>query len=193
MGWKVTTDPTEEPVTLAEAKAHCRVDGSDEDDLITALIVAARQWVERHLDQALISQEVTAKRTGFPNAWRIYLPFTALRSVASVEYLDSDRVSQSLATTVYEVDTFGIPGSIYLKQDQEWPSDVASEPDTVTIVYQAGIAATAATTPQAIKQAVLLLVGHWYENREAVVIGTIASSVQFTVETLLMPWRRLGV
>jgi uncharacterized phiE125 gp8 family phage protein len=191
--WKVTTDPSEEPVTLSEAKTHARVDGSDEDSLITALIIAARQWVEQHIDTAIIDQTITAKRNGFPNSWRLYLPRTALRSVTSVDYLDSDRASQTLSTDVYAEDTFAKPGSIYLKQDESWPTDVADEPNSVTVVYQAGIAANASEVPQPIKQAILLLVAHWYENRTAVVVGTVSSEVQFAVNALLMPYRRLGV
>ena len=41
-----------------------------------------------------------------------------------------------------------------------------------------------------VEQAILLLVGHWYANREAVVIGTISSAVPLAVDRLLWPRKR---
>lgn len=44
-----------------------------------------------------------------------------------------------------------------------------------------------------IRAAMLLLIGHWYSNREAVVVGQAPSSVPFAVEALLQPHKIYGV
>ncbi len=63
----LTAGPSVEPVSLAEAKAHCRVDGTAEDTLIASLIVAARMHVERALDAALIAQGWSLYLDGWPD------------------------------------------------------------------------------------------------------------------------------
>lgn len=193
-GYKVTSSPAVEPVTLAEAKVQCRVVDTSEDSLITALIVAARQHCENYLNFALIDQQITAKFAAFPiGARSIQLPMSQLRSVTSVSYVDSDGAAQTFSSANYLADTFSNPGNIYLVAGIEWPTSVASQNSAVSVVYQAGLSANAAGVPQSIKQAMLLLIGHWFENRESVIVGTTASAVPMTVEALLNPYRLLGV
>lgn len=198
MSWKVTTEPGGEPVTLDEAKAHIRVESSftDDDSLIGAIITAARQWAEIYLSLAIPEQTITSKRMAFAN--RMELPMTNLIGVGSVKYLDGDGVEQTLATDVYGVDDFSTPGAVYLKDGQEWP-DVAVDPLAVTITYTAGWAADGSppdygvNVPNPIKQGILLLVGHMYENREASIVGTSAQDLPMGVTSLLYPYRTLGV
>lgn len=203
------TAPAEEPLTLAEAKAHLRVDASNEDDLIAALIVAARELAETRQRRALVTQtwDLTLDRWPYgggyydrairqmgpgsplwlPNTGQlpIELPRPPLQSVTSIAYVDPEGNSQTLDPSAYVVST-GTPGRIAPAYGLTWPS-IRNQIDAVTIRYVAGYGAASAV-PKATKQAILLLVGHLYENREAVAVNVGANILELPmgVEALLM-------
>jgi uncharacterized phiE125 gp8 family phage protein len=108
--------------------------------------------------------------------------------VSSVQYVDTDGVTQTAAASVYQVSTEDEPAWIEEAYGQSWPSTRATS-DSVIITYTAGYGAAGSSVPAAIRQAMLLMVGQWYENREPVVIGTIQSKLSFTVDSLLEPYR----
>lgn len=182
----VTTVPAVEPVTLAEAKLHLRIDHSTEDDLITRLIMAARRYCEQVSYRAFVNQSLTGGIADWPRDGVIRLPYPPLSSVTSIKYTDSAGTEHTLAATVYGTDTK--LGLIYLKPDQEWPTTTLRAYDPITIVWVAGYGSTAASVPDIYKQAVLLMVGHLYENREAVVAmqGVTVSTLPLAVEALLL-------
>lgn len=164
MGLTLKTAPGTEPLTLAEAKLHCKVDIADDDTLITALIVAARQQVEHRTGRALVTQqwELTLERF----AARILLPHPALVSVQSVKYLDDSGVLQTLASTEYQVVISELVGYIQLAYGKSWPS-CRAQPDSVVVAYTAGYGAAAAV-PSSIKAWMLMAIGTMYGQREAV-------------------------
>lgn len=186
-----------EPVTLAEAKEHLRILHTDEDDYITALISAARDWCERYIDLAIPQQTVTLRLDAFPDdRSAIQLPFANLLSVTSVAYLDSDGDSQTVATSVYGENLTAKPAEIYLKANQVWPSDEAQQDQAVTIVYEAGFAEVVSGVqdcPKAVKQAILLIIGHFYENREDAVMGVTITEIPMGAKACLDRYRLYGV
>lgn len=175
----VTTQPAEEPVTLAQAKLHCRVDTSDEDTLITALIVSARQLVESYCKRSLISQTRKLTLNGFPGCDFIELPYGPVASVTSVTSYNSDNDDAVFSTDAYKLGA----DKIYLNDGYTWPSSLRDH-DSCEIVYVAG-RANADSLEQEFKQAVLMIVGHWYENRETVAVGTIAPEMPMTAAAIL--------
>lgn len=177
-----TVAPTAEPVTLAEAKAHCRIDMTADDTLVGSLIVAAREWVESRLGQQLMPATWRLKLDCFP-AWEMELPRPPLTAVSSIGYVDSAGSTQTLSSTLYRVDTDSLPSRVTPAYGQVWPATRGQTHD-VTVTYTAGYA-SASAVPQTIKQAILLLVSHWYENREA--SGeTKLQDIPLGVESLLM-------
>jgi uncharacterized phiE125 gp8 family phage protein len=118
--WKVTTQPTVEPITLAEAKLHLRVDDTDSDDLITSLISSARQKVEAFTRRSLITQTITAVWDR-PVGDVLELPATPLASVTSVKQYAPDGSSQTVSAGDYFVDTVGEPGRVVLNYGVFWP------------------------------------------------------------------------
>lgn len=175
--WSVTTEPTWEPVTLAEAKDFCRIDHSDEDAVVETLITAARQTLERMLGRAIPQQTITAYYSCFWDTFE--LPRAApLVSVTSLKYLDVDGVEQTASSSLYDVYTVPEPGEVRLAYDATWPTHRVTT-DPVYIAYVCGWAG-AGDIPATIKQGILLLVGHWYENRES----TTGFPVQETPQTL---------
>jgi uncharacterized phiE125 gp8 family phage protein len=175
MSTKLITAPTSEPVSLVEAKLHLRVTVTDDDALITALIIAAREMAEHETQRSLITQTWEKSLDMFPDA--IELPPVA--SITSVKYLDLDGVEQTLSTVSYTLDNASDSASSWLTPayGYSWP-DTYLDVNAVKVRYIAGWA-NAAAVPQGIKQWMLLQVGNWYENRESVNIGNITSKLNY--------------
>lgn len=167
MGLTLKTAPATEPVTLVEAKLHCKVDSTDDDTLITALIVAARQQAEHRTGRALITQQWEFTLDRFPQ--QIELPRPALVSVQSVKYLDESGVLQTLASTEYQVVISELVGRVVPAYGKAWPS-CQVQPDSVVVAYTAGYG-NAAAVPNSIKTWMLMAIGTMYGQREAVSEG----------------------
>lgn len=185
MALTIVNAPGSEPLTLTETKSHLRVTTTDEDALITALITAARESAENYTNRAFITQTFDLTLDSFPPS--IVVPKAPLQSVTSVTYLDTDGVSQTLSTTEYTVDTKSEPGRIVESYTGEWP-DTREEINAVTVRFVAGYG-LAAAVPQAIKQGMLLHIGHMYANRENVLVGVPAQVLPMSCEYLYQPYR----
>ncbi len=180
------TAPTSEPVSIEEAKAHLRVDVADDNALITALIVAARQAFEEINGRSLFTTTWQLVLDSWPRRPFIVLPRPPLASVTSVVYTDSAGTPVTWAATNYVVETLRTPGRVHLAEDADWPSATLRVASPITITYVAGWSSVGAI-PQRYKQAILLLVGHWYENRETVVTsGTMPKQLPMAFESLAL-------
>ncbi len=210
---KLLAPPTQEPLSLEEAKRHLRVDSSDENTLILGYIAAARDYAERFTGRQFLTATWALGLGTWPCAtgWRstqggLWLPRPPLQTLTGtyvdlagdpqplgITYVDSDGATQTLATTVYGVDTLTEPGRVYLKSGQSWPN-LYDQPYAVQVTYKAGWL----TVPQlyhrhaSLRSALLLLVGHLYENREASAEKTL-SEIPLGVESLLWMNRLLEV
>lgn len=197
MGGKVLTQaPALDPVSLAEARAHCRITEPDEDGLLAGYLLAARQYVERDTGRVLITQRwcYTLDR-GWPSAWdgacyrtRIVLPITPLQSVVSIQYVDVDGATQTLAANQYRVIKERLFGYVEPAFGVSWPA-VRDQSDAITVMVDAGYGTNPGDVPEPIRQAMLLMIANWHENREAVITGTIVAEMPLGVEALLFPYR----
>lgn len=162
----LVTGPASEPVTLSEAKAHLKVEHSDDDTLITSLIKAARGYCETYTRRAFITQTWDLFMDEFPPSSDepIFIHNPKLQSVTHVKYFDINNVEQTWAGANYQVDIATEPGRILPVDGTTWPA-VKRRMNAVNVRYVAGYGA-ASDVPQEIKQAMLLLIGDWYENRE---------------------------
>lgn len=193
--WKVTETPIELPLTRAAAKLYLRVDTSVEDAIVDDCIQAAADYCERELGLALMDQQITLKLDGFPLGRELFLPMSNLLSVTSVSYIDGNGANQTF--TDYTVDTYQTPGRL-VNNTSTWPQtkDVAN---AVTVVYRAGFKAYETglvnPIPISIKQAILLLITHWFDHRNAVFVGSgvVSDEIAFAVTALLQQYRRMGV
>lgn len=182
------TAPAVEPVTLIEAKAHLRVATTDDDTYITTLISVARKHVETITNRALINQTWDYFLDDFPVKDRIVIPLSKLSSVTSVKYTDSDNVQTVFASSSYIVDAYTDPGQIVLAYGASWPSYTPRPINAVEIRLVAGYGAAASAVPEPIKQAMLLLIAHWFENRE-MLSDVNMKEIPETVNALLWPYR----
>jgi len=186
MALTLASPPSVEPVSLAEAKAHCRVEHDEDDTLISALIPAAREHVEAVTKRVLITQEWTWKLDAFPCQFN--MPKPPLQSVESITYVDSAGNTQTLDAAEYRVDNDCEPGRITEAYDASWPT-TRLVTNAVTVAFTAGYGQAGTDVPQPIRQAILLLIGHWYENRESVAVGVSVAELPQAVEALLSPYR----
>lgn len=186
-GWALTTvtPPAAEPVSTADAKSHLRVDISDDDTLIDAMVEECREQAEDFLGRALVTQTLSLQLDGFPQV--IQVPRPPLQSVSSITYIDSDGATQTLDSSKYRVDTKSEPGRITPAFGEVWPS-TRFVTGAVTVQFVAGYGA-AADVPKRFKRAILLAVGHLYENREDTIIGTSAIELPQNSRWLLWPKR----
>lgn len=190
---RVVTQPQVEPVTLSDAKSHARIWISNDDALISGYIKAARSWCENFMRRYIVEQTVDLALDAFP-CDSIDLPGGDVQAVVSVSYYDSDGTLQVWSSAKYRVDTYGMPATIEPVVGETFPA-TQRRSSAVIVRYRVGFtpdgspADYTANVPEDIKQAIRLLVGHFNENRESVVVGTIVSEVPQAVESLLWPYR----
>lgn len=163
----IVTHPAVEPLTTAEAKTHLRVDGSTEDTLIAAYVTAARAFYEEATWRALVTQTWALRLEAWPLGDCLPLPRPPLQSVTSIVYTDSDGTTTTMSSgdyTVYAQD----PGRVWLGYGKSWPSATLRPGPSIVVTFVAGYG-VAASVMEIDKQAIRLLLGHFYENREEVV------------------------
>ncbi len=181
MAYSVTTIPASEPITTAEAKTHLRVDVSAEDTYIDTLVTAARSWCEKYTNRALITQTITETFDTFPPVGEsLILTVGKVASVTTLKYYTGGVLTTWNASN-YIVDAQGEQARISEALDITWP-DIDDRVNAVEVVYVVGT--VAASVPAPIKQAILLMVGYFDQNREDTV-----KKFPSQVEWLLNPYR----
>lgn len=189
MGLRLITGPTASPVSLAEAKAHLRVYGTEDDGLIAGYLMAATQSAEKQTNLLLGEQTWELTIDQWPSSvWGsggvIRLPRSPVQSVTSISYVDADGVTQTVLAGDYVLDANVQPAAIYPVFGKTWP---AARPQANAVAVRFVVGYT--QIPEPIRAAILLLVGHFYENREAVIVGQAPSELPMGVESLLFPFR----
>lgn len=189
MTFKQTAVPTVEPLTSSECLDHLLVIETDERaaqaSYIDALVVKARRFVERSLERQLTTATWRLTLEEFPDEIELR-PVPAI-AVSSITYVDTAGTTQTLAATEYQTDLGAEdkPARIKPAYGKSWPSTRGDTYAAVTVTFTAGYGATAASVPQTIRHAMLLLVAHWYNLREPINVGNIVNEIPFSVASLL--------
>lgn len=197
---KRTGDPAVEPLSVSDAKEHLELDGSDRDTMIGALITAARERCEEYTGRALITQTWTLYRDAWPcqddyrrTPWwdgvrdgsvsellgsrqPLDVPRAPLQSITSIKSFDDADNVTTLASTAYYVDTATEPGRVVLRDSASTPTPTRVA-NGLEVIFVAGYGDAATDVPPAIVQGIKMLVAHWFENREQVVIGASVADV----------------
>ena len=180
-----TSAPILEPITLEEAKAHLRIDTPDEDALIQTLILTSRLHIEVALGLALLTQTWSCFFDLWPASHdSIALPVTPVQSVDSIRVYAADGTFLSLPSSDFIFDFVSSPARVMRK-----PGTVTPEPgrrlNGIEFATTCGFGAQHSDVPAPIRQALLLLVAHWYEHRDPGEIGTPDARVPAAVSELL--------
>lgn len=198
------TQPLYEPCSVDEMKLHMRVDGDVEHGYIQSLIIAARKHVEDVLSRTLMGSEWELHLDRWPGS-KAELPMASpLRSISSVTWLNTSDAPTVISSSSYYAETGREPGRIVLRNGASWPGNanlrevsgvriryLAGYADALTTSSTAQIAAARNAVPETFRAAIKLIVGHLYENREAVVVGAGLTGAQIPlgVDALLWPDR----
>lgn len=186
----LTSAPALEPVSLAEAKAHLRLDTDTDDALVATLIIAARQHVERATKRVLISQDWNLFHDAFPPCGILELAIAPVLAVNAVTVHDGAGGTTVIDPAAYQVDTVSAPARVALLN-----AGARLHPgrplNGIEIAVTAGYGAAAADVPAPLRQAILMLLAHWYEQREAASAVGAPVSVPFGVAALVAPYQRV--
>lgn len=169
-GWDrlhVATPPVGDVVTLIQAKKHLRIDHSDDDDLIQAYVAAAQGAIEgpTGIGVLLLDQDWEIYLDNWPKV--IEIPLGPITDVSAITYTDQDGATQTLSSSLYVVDVFSSSANITRAYGATWPT-ARTERNSIKVAFSGGFG-DFDDVPRDLKQAMLLMVSHYYEHREAVV------------------------
>jgi uncharacterized phiE125 gp8 family phage protein len=181
--------PTVEPLTAAEAKEYLRVDDDGDDTLIGECIEAARVWIENQTRRQLCTATWIQYWDEFPdcNSCPIRLNKSPVQSITSIQYTDTNGDLQTWDSGDYQTDLVSSPARILPAFGETYPA-TRDQMKSVKITYVAGYG-NAAAVPLCVKQAMRWLVGHMYDQRAPVIVGSISKSLELTVQSALDPIR----
>lgn len=189
-GLTLLTPPTVEPVTIAEARKHVELPAgyTKHDDHLARLVKAARQRAEAMTGRQICTATWDLFLDSFDyDEQCFYLPKPPLQSVTSITYVDTNGATQTWSSANYTVSVSREPGRVSLAYGVAYPS-IRFQSDAVRVRYVAGYG-VAAAVPDALKEAILLMVGHWFDHREDVIVGTITSEMPNAARDLLMQYQ----
>jgi len=182
--------PALEPVSLEDAKAHLRVGHETDDGLIAAAITAARVHVETAMRRLLIEQAWRIYFDEWPASGVVPLRLGPLISVDAVTVYDAEGELVAVPAEDYELDLVSQPGRLVLKAGATRPGKAVNG---IEIDVTAGYGATSVDVPAPLRQAILMLVAHWYEHRAAAAFDQAAAVAPLGFEALVAPYRVLSL
>lgn len=187
-GTIVTVRPQGLALSVFEAKRQLRIEpqDTDQDDHIASLCASAGSHIERELGYPILRQTRETHLSCFPRG-PIWLGGGDALTVLEIRYTDTAGAAQVLAQSAYAVDAVSQPAKVYPAPSTSWPS-TSPVPGAAVVKWQAGWE-TPADVPDDLLHAMKLLVGHWDQNREAVVVGSVNSDLRVALDELLSPFR----
>lgn len=206
---KLITAPVNPAVSLTEIKSYLRVDGSTDDDMLTAFISAATTIIEKWISRSLITQTwalwmdefpsyrsreipegVTEGRLAdyFSDSKFICLPLFPLQSVTHLKTYADDNVAVTMDPSLYHVDTVSEPGRLSLTNASTWPTTFLRPIHGIEIQFVCGYGLTSSSIPTAITQAIKEMVGKFYSAR-----GCEDAEVTSVVAALLRPYKIMRI
>ena len=169
-------------ITTADAKAFLKVDISDDDTLIDNLVSAATESAQEYTNRFFIDTTLLQYGTKFSDLTELLK--SPVDSITHIKYYDSDNVQQTLSSSVYSLIPAIEPSLISLSGRESYPS-VADRTDAIECKYVVGYGTASTDVPNAIIEAVYLTIGHWYQNRQAVVVGSQVNALPMGAKYLL--------
>mgnify|MGYP003624615213 CR=1 FL=1 len=182
-----TVEAAAYPVTVDEVKSDLRIQHTSDDTRIAGLIAAATDFMDvpsGAIGKALINQTWALSVESYEADNSIIIPITPVSSIISIQYFDVDNVSRTLTVSDFH---------LYGNQDRAWikakngivvPS-VFDRLDAITVTFVAGFGASSTNIPNSIRQAISILIAHWYENPTGFATGANVTELPFAVQSLI--------
>tara|TARA_B100002019_G_scaffold111531_1_gene95959 strand:- start:15877 stop:16494 length:618 start_codon:yes stop_codon:yes gene_type:complete len=182
-GIKRTQDSSSEPISLAEAKSFLRVTHNNDDSFITSLITACRQSLEITTRRCLsASQSYEVSYCDFPTSYfKLILPNPPITTFSSLKYYNVDGVLTTVDSNSYIHENNG-NGVSFLAMLDTYSKPTLHKPRIAPVVASYVSGYTSSTLPEPLKQAMLLLIAHYYDTREIISYGDIPYKIQRTVD-----------
>jgi uncharacterized phiE125 gp8 family phage protein len=171
----LTSPPATEPISLAEAKTHLRIPHADDDGYISTLIIAARRAAEARTGLALINQDWSLWLDKWPNAPVVSLGLVPVSAINDIIAYGEDGTPAIYDPAHYYLDGVSKPGRVVIRPDR-LPPIAGRRVNGIEIRFTAGFGATASAVPQDLKQALLLIIAHWFEHRGEAEGGSLPMS-----------------
>lgn len=180
--YKVITAAASNVLTTSEVKSHLKVDTTADDTLIDNLIIAATNSCQEYTNRFFITTEITQYGDNWNDVTELFKsPIQS--SLFNVKYYDTNNLLQTLASSEYNLDNSMQPSRLCEAPDKSWPS-LSEKINAIEVNYNVGVD-NASDVDNAIKQALLLTIGHWYQNREAVIVGRQVNEMPMSAKYLL--------
>ncbi|MFZ5690669.1 MAG: head-tail connector protein [Pseudomonadota bacterium] len=185
------TPPAIEPVPLADMKLFLRVAHDDDDDVIAALIAAARVHVEARTRRALIAQTWRLTRDVWPASGRLPILPVPLIAITAIRVFDADGAPYLLDVDDFDLDTASAPAMLtFARGAPRPPGKLAAG---IELDISAGYGEDADDVPAPLRQAIRMLVAHWYENRGVIAASGEVAAMPVSVSSLIAPFRVLSL
>ena len=172
--------------TTAEAKDFLKVDTTADDSLIDSLIKAATQSCQIFTNRYFLDTTVTQYSDNWFEFYRLYK--SPVIAITHVKYYDTNDTLQTLASSNYILDNISQPARIGISVDGTLPN-LADRINAVEVKYSVGYGELSSDVPEGIKQAVLITIGNWYENRQTVITGRTATELPLSSQYLLEQYK----
>jgi len=187
---QTTVAPTDVIIAPVAAKDYLRVDTSDDDQAVTDAVADAVSHVESYTGTRLATQTVKLRTGSFGDL--DHFPIGPVQSISSITYLDAAGAEQTLDPDSYELFGAGLESGIRSAINVTWPI-TRQVKDAISVTAVVGYGA-AADVPRAVRRAVLLLVGDYYQSREDTIAerSVVPATLPNGVDTLLANHRIYG-
>lgn len=169
---------------LEEFKAQLKIDTNHDDSLITTNVLGAIDYIYNACDYHSLRLDTYSESfDAWPTDKRLVLSAFPLGTISSVAYTDINGTTQTISSTNWSVDSYRQPSGIIFNSAYVFPT-LGDSATPIIVTYTAGYASST-ELPALAKVCLFSLVAHWYENREGVVVGTIASVLPYSVQAML--------
>ncbi|MEA2841716.1 MAG: hypothetical protein QOF41_3046 [Methylobacteriaceae bacterium] len=183
----IVNGPAIEPVALADAKKWLKLETNDDDDVVGALITAARLMVEAQIRCMLITQTWRLIYDCWPNERLIKIPLAPFQSLTAMRVYDAAGVAQAVSASLYYVDSAPDAARIIFGAPPQNPGRNAAGVEIDIVV---GYGTTPESVPEPLRQAIRALVTDWYENRGDADAADMANALPSSVRALVAPYQR---
>lgn len=181
--------PELEPISQAVAKSHLRVSYDEDDNLISGLITSARLTVEAVTRSALITQSWSLILDEWGEGRMLQLPLAPIVSLDAISLWNEAGEKNQIGMTFCHLGQ-GAPAKLSLNRGQRWPTPLR-DTDGICIDFTAGFGGDIGDVPAPLRQAILQLIAHWYENRGEASLSDLTMPVPASVGELVGPYRQM--
>ena len=188
MPLQLRSGPANEPVSLSEAKVFLRIDGTDDDILVSSLITAARIYIETTISKILITENWSFFKDKWPTSGVVHLPLSPVQSIDEIRVYNQDNTYSTLPIETYASDL--ISSQPRIKFLETSPSIATPRHfNQLEVQFTAGFGNTETDVPSDLRQALLMLTAHWYEQREPIGFGGSFNEIPTTISALLSSYK----